>query len=129
MCAGRYIFFGQCSRFSSFSNNFRGLLNELDDFMADEYVTKNALTLLDTTFIHREPYGLVLIIGPWNFPLQLSLVPMAGAIAAGNAVIVKPSELAPATAEVLRKTINKYMDQGGCILNSFIRRTLYNLEY
>ena len=80
--------------------------------MADEYVAKNALTMLDTTFIHREPYGLVLIIGPWNFPVQLSLVPMAGAIAAGNAVIVKPSELAPATAEVLRKTINKYMDPG-----------------
>ena len=91
---------------------FRGLLNGLDDYMADEYVAKNALTMLDTTFIHREPYGLALIIGPWNFPVQLSLVPMAGAIAAGNAVIVKPSELAPATAEVLRKTINKYMDPG-----------------
>ena len=66
--------------------------------MADEYVAKNALTLLDTTFIHREPYGLVLIIGPWNFPLQLSLVPMAGAIAAGNAVIVKPPPTCPCPA-------------------------------
>jgi len=52
----------------------------------------------------------VLIIGPWNFPIQLSLVPMAGAIAAGNAVIVKPSELAPASAEVMMKTISKYLD-------------------
>lgn len=91
-------------------NVCRGLLNGLDEYMADEYVAKNALTLLDTTFIHREPYGLVLIIGPWNFPVQLSLVPMAGAIAAGNAVIIKPSELAPATAEVVRKTVNKYLD-------------------
>merc|ERR1712117_298292 len=53
-------------------NVCRGLLNDLDECMADEYVAKNALTLLDTTFIHREPYGLVLIIGPWNFPLQLA---------------------------------------------------------
>ena len=90
----------------------RGLLNDLDECMADEYVAKNALTLLDTTFIHREPYGLVLIIGPWNFPLQLALVPMAGAIAAGNAVVVKPSELAPATADVMARIISKYMDPG-----------------
>ena len=90
----------------------RGLLNGLDECMADEYVAKNALTLLDTTFIRREPFGLVLIIGPWNFPIQLSLVPMAGAIAAGNAVIVKPSELAPASAEVMMKTISKYLDPG-----------------
>ena len=95
-------------------------MSGLDEYMADEYVAKNALTLLDTTYIHREPYGLVLVIGPWNFPLQLSLVPMAGAIAAGNAVIVKPSELAPAIAEVMRKIVDKYMDPGRFFHSQFL---------
>ena len=56
--------------------------------------------------VHREPLGTVLIIGPWNYPVQLTLVPLVGAIAAGNCAIVKPSELAPrasaALAEMLR---------------------------
>jgi aldehyde dehydrogenase (NAD+) len=51
--------------------------------------------------IRPEPYGLALIIGPWNYPLQLLLSPLVGAIAAGNCAILKPSEFAPATAAVL----------------------------
>lgn len=52
-------------------------------------------------FIRPEPYGVTLIIGPWNYPLQLLLVPLVGAIAAGNCAVVKPSELAPHTASVV----------------------------
>ena len=51
--------------------------------------------------IHPEPYGVALIIGPWNYPLQLLLSPLVGAIAAGNCAILKPSEFAPHTAAVL----------------------------
>jgi aldehyde dehydrogenase (NAD+) len=57
--------------------------------------------------ILREPYGRVLIISPWNYPLQLALAPLIGAIAAGNVVVVKPSELAPATARVLYRLIGE----------------------
>ncbi|MBA5728502.1 aldehyde dehydrogenase [Aerococcaceae bacterium INB8] len=55
--------------------------------------------------IYQEPYGRVLIIAPWNFPIQLSFVPLVGAIAAGNCVVLKPSELAPYTARVIQQII------------------------
>lgn len=57
-----------------------------------------------------EPLGLVLIIAPWNYPLQLLLSPMAGALAAGNAVIAKPSELAPHSSHLLARLIPRYLD-------------------
>lgn len=57
-----------------------------------------------------EPVGSVLIIAPWNYPLQLCLAPMVGAIAAGNKVTLKPSELAPATSAALAKWIPNYLD-------------------
>jgi len=51
--------------------------------------------------ISREPFGRVLVISPWNYPFQLSLLPVAGALLAGNTCVLKPSELAPATAALL----------------------------
>lgn len=60
----------------------------------------------------REPYGLVLVIAPWNYPLQLSLVPVAGAIAAGNSVVLKPSELAPHVAGLLETVVNEAFPDG-----------------
>lgn len=53
-----------------------------------------------------EPVGVVLIIGPWNYPFQLAISPLVGAIAAGNCAVIKPSELAPATSAVLKEMIN-----------------------
>jgi aldehyde dehydrogenase (NAD+) len=57
-----------------------------------------------------EPLGTALIIGAWNYPLLLTLSPLVGAIAAGNAAIIKPSELAPATAQVLADLLPRYLD-------------------
>ncbi|MFF5209116.1 aldehyde dehydrogenase family protein [Streptosporangium sp. NPDC000396] len=58
----------------------------------------------------REPLGVVLIIAPWNYPMQLALGPLVGALAAGNCVIVKPSELAPATSAALAHLLPRYLD-------------------
>ena len=58
-----------------------------------------------------EPLGTVLVIAPWNYPVQLLLVPAAGAIAAGNAVVLKPSEVSPATSAALAKFIPQYLDK------------------
>lgn len=55
--------------------------------------------------IRREPYGVALIVAPWNYPFQLSLSPLVAAVAAGNCVVLKPSELAPATASFLARLI------------------------
>ena len=62
---------------------------------------------MDTTYIKREPLGVVLVMGAWNYPVQLSLQPVTGAIASGNCVVIKPSELASATAKVIEKLIKK----------------------
>lgn len=65
---------------------------------------------LDTVVIYKDPFGVVLVIGAWNYPLQLTMGPVAGAIAAGNCVIIKPSEVAPASAKFMAETIPKYLD-------------------
>jgi acyl-CoA reductase-like NAD-dependent aldehyde dehydrogenase len=57
-----------------------------------------------------EPLGVVLIIGPWNYPFQLMISPLVGAIAAGNCAILKPSELAPHTAQVITELIESTFD-------------------
>jgi aldehyde dehydrogenase (NAD+) len=57
-----------------------------------------------------EPLGAVLIIAPWNYPLQLMLAPLVGALAAGNAVVLKPSEIAPATSAALAAFVPQYLD-------------------
>jgi aldehyde dehydrogenase (NAD+) len=61
----------------------------------------------------REPLGVVLIIAPWNYPLNLSLFPLIGAIAAGNCAVIKPSEHAAATADALARWLPEYLD-GDC---------------
>ncbi|MEV5240760.1 aldehyde dehydrogenase family protein [Streptomyces cinnamoneus] len=57
-----------------------------------------------------DPLGVVLVIAPWNYPAQLLLAPMVGALAAGNAVVAKPSELAPATSAALAGLLPRYLD-------------------
>ncbi|WHY88819.1 aldehyde dehydrogenase [Neobacillus novalis] len=58
------------------------------------------------SYIYSEPYGVALIIAPWNYPFQLAIAPLIGAIAAGNCGVIKPSELTPKTSEVLGKIIH-----------------------
>ncbi|WP_133578879.1 aldehyde dehydrogenase [Aureibacillus halotolerans] len=57
--------------------------------------------------IYREPYGTVLIIAPWNYPFQLAIAPLIGALASGNCAVIKPSEFAPQTSSVLKWLISK----------------------
>lgn len=66
--------------------------------------------LPSTGKIFPEPLGVVLIISAWNYPLQLALAPLVGAIAAGNCTIIKPSEIAARTANLLTKMLQKYFD-------------------
>jgi aldehyde dehydrogenase (NAD+) len=61
-------------------------------------------------WIQHEPLGVVLVIGPWNYPVYLTLSPLVAAIAAGNCVVVKPSELAPASSALLADLIPQYLD-------------------
>ena len=61
-------------------------------------------------WVQYDPLGVVLVIGPWNYPLYLSLAPLVAAVAAGNCAVVKPSELAPATSAVLARLVPEYLD-------------------
>lgn len=80
-------------------------LKHLKTWMQPEKVRTNLANFPSSSFIYPSPLGVVLVIGPWNFPLQLLLIPVVGAIAAGNCVVIKPSEHAPATASVVKKII------------------------
>ncbi|MDF2012440.1 aldehyde dehydrogenase [Priestia megaterium] len=59
------------------------------------------------SYIYQDPYGLALVIAPWNYPFQLAVSPVVGAIAAGNCVVLKPSELTPHTSILLAKMFNE----------------------
>ncbi|MGB8390642.1 aldehyde dehydrogenase family protein [Mycobacterium sp.] len=61
-------------------------------------------------WVQYDPLGVVLIIGPWNYPLYLSLGPLVAAVAAGNCAVIKPSELAPATSALLARLLPRYVD-------------------
>lgn len=82
-------------------------LGHLHQWMKPKKVATNLLNFPGKSFIYREPLGLVLIIGPWNYPLQLLFTPLAGAIAAGNCMVIKPSEFAPATSAIMKKIIEE----------------------
>ena len=80
-------------------------LRNLRHWMKPERVATNLLNLPSSSKVLKEPLGVVLIIGPWNYPVQLLINPLVGAIAAGNCVVLKPSEFAPATDTVMKKII------------------------
>lgn len=74
-------------------------------------MVKPSLAVLPATaYTVLEPLGVVLVIAPWNYPMQLLLAPAVGALAAGNAVVLKPSELAPATSHLMAQLVPQYLD-------------------
>nr|XP_054526371.1 aldehyde dehydrogenase family 3 member A2 isoform X4 [Pan troglodytes] len=106
------------SEFNVYSQEVITVLGEIDFMLENlpEWVTakpvkKNVLTMLDEAYIQPQPLGVVLIIGAWNYPFVLTIQPLIGAIAAGNAVIIKPSELSENTAKILAKLLPQYLDQ------------------
>ncbi|NXN52426.1 AL3B1 dehydrogenase, partial [Rynchops niger] len=86
-------------------------LNNLSRWMKDEHVDKNSVTRWDSAFIRKDPYGVVLIIAPWNYPVNLLLGPLIGAIAAGNCVIIKPSEMTKNTERLVAEALPSYLDK------------------
>ncbi|KAM7067014.1 aldehyde dehydrogenase family 3 member A2 isoform 2-T3 [Molossus nigricans] len=87
------------------------MLEKLPEWVTAKPAKKNLLTMLDEAFVQPEPLGVVLIIGAWNYPFVLNIQPLIGAIAAGNAVIIKPSELSENTANILAKLLPQYLDR------------------
>ena len=74
-------------------------------------VLPSLLNFPSTDYIYKEPFGKVLIIAPWNYPYQLAFAPLISAVAAGNQVVVKPSELTPNTSKIVSKIIQETFDK------------------
>lgn len=83
----------------------RHTLKHLRKWMKPQRVATNLLNLPSRSRVYTEPLGVVLIVAPWNYPFQLLIAPLIGALAAGNCAVLKPSELAPATAAVMRQLV------------------------
>jgi aldehyde dehydrogenase (NAD+) len=106
------------SKFESFGTEIalvkeeiKFFLKHLPKLMRPEKVRSSLPSLPAKSYLYREPFGLSLIIGPWNYPVQLTLLPLTGAIASGNCVVLKPSELTPYTTALIREIIEKYFDE------------------
>uniref|UniRef100_A0A8C6U6U1 Aldehyde dehydrogenase 3 family, member B1 n=1 Tax=Neogobius melanostomus TaxID=47308 RepID=A0A8C6U6U1_9GOBI len=93
------------------ANEAHYALANLKSWLQPEYVSKNLATKVDTCYVRREPLGVALIIGPWNYPIHLLLLPLVGAIAAGNCVVIKPSEVTASVEAVIAELIPKYLSQ------------------
>lgn len=93
------------------SNEIRWFIENLDTIAKPEKIKEVPLTLkLATGRIYKQPFGTVLIISPWNYPIGLSISPITAAIAAGNTVVFKPSEVSVNTSKALVKVLSKALD-------------------
>ncbi|XP_054650345.1 aldehyde dehydrogenase, dimeric NADP-preferring-like [Dunckerocampus dactyliophorus] len=92
-------------------NEINLALDKLQEWTSSRPVEKNLLTVSDEAYIRPEPLGLVLIIGAWNYPWAVTLIPLVGAIAAGNAAVVKPSEISGCSSLLLETLLPLYLDK------------------
>lgn len=88
----------------------RFLLNHLKKLMKPKRVRTPLSHFPASSTLYYEPYGTVLIMSPWNYPVNLTLTPLAGAIAAGNCAVIKPSNYSPATSHVIAELIAETFD-------------------
>ncbi|MBC7370864.1 MAG: aldehyde dehydrogenase family protein [Bdellovibrionaceae bacterium] len=88
------------------TQEIRYALANLESWMQPKPVESPTILIGTTNEIYKEPKGVVLIIAPWNYPFQLAMIPFLSALAAGNCVMMKPSELTPHISAWLEKTIN-----------------------
>ena len=102
------------SEFETYSTELIFIFNEIEEairklpkWSKTKSTRTNLLNLPAKSFIIPEPLGVCLIIGAWNYPYQLTLLPLVAAIASGNTAILKPSELSPATSAVITQIINQ----------------------
>ncbi len=85
-------------------------LDHLEEWLRPQPAPVPAFLDGATAWTVHDPLGVVLVIAPWNYPAQLLLAPMVGALASGNCVVAKPSELAPATSAALARYLPRYLD-------------------
>jgi len=85
--------------------------SDIRSWMADKHISTPIALMGSSSKIKYEPKGVVLIISPWNFPINLTLGPLVSAIAAGNAVMIKPSEMTPHASALMKKMLKEIFDE------------------
>ncbi len=100
-------FEGILSETSYIISDLKNTIKNLDSWAKPKKVFPSLLNFPSSDYIYSEPYGRVLIISPWNYPFQLAMSPLIAAVAAGNRVTVKPSELTPYTSAIISKIIRE----------------------
>lgn len=86
-------------------------IKKLASWAKPQRVKSSLLNFPSSDYIYNDPYGTNLIIAPWNYPFQLAIVPLIGAISGGNTAVVKPSELTPHTATIIQEIITAIFDE------------------
>jgi len=86
-------------------------LKNITDWTKPRRVPETLINFPARSYVYPQPYGVALIISPWNYPLNLLFTPLIGAMAAGNCAILKPSEIAPNTAAIVSKLIKANFDE------------------
>ena len=92
-------------------SDLKDTISTIDSYCKPKKVKFNLLNFPSNDYIISEPYGKVLIIAPWNYPFQLAICPLVAAVAAGNTVVLKPSELTPHTSAIIAKIISASFDK------------------
>lgn len=91
-------------------SDLKDTIANIHEYSKPQRVKFNLTNFPSRDYIVSEPYGNVLIIAPWNYPFQLSICPLIAAVAAGNTVVLKPSELTPHTSAIITKIISESFD-------------------
>ncbi len=89
----------------------RMTIKNIHSWSKPKRVLPSLLNFPSSAKIHKEPYGAVLIIAPWNYPYQLAFAPLIGAVAAGNTAVLKPSELTPHVSKITKEIIETVFDK------------------
>jgi aldehyde dehydrogenase (NAD+) len=109
---GRSEFVSELSELSQLKSHVQDTIDMLPQYLTPSHRVSIPLKFFPASGrIHPEPLGLVLVIAPWNYPVMLALHPLVGAIAAGNAVLLKPSEISIASSNLLAKLLPKFLDR------------------
>ncbi|MGD0022763.1 MAG: aldehyde dehydrogenase [Smithellaceae bacterium] len=98
---------GYATEISGVYDEIKYALGNIHSWTKPEKVETPFFLLPSKSYVQKDPYGVTLIISPWNYPFQLLMTPLVGAIAAGNTAILKPSEISANTAAVIEKIINE----------------------
>ncbi|RDY24650.1 aldehyde dehydrogenase [Romboutsia maritimum] len=103
--------------------------NKIKRWSKSKKVKGSLLTPGSKTYIYNQPYGVSLIISPWNYPFQLCISPLIGSIIGGNCCIVKPSELSPNTSKIIKEMIKEYFEEKYiCVIEGDIQINQYLLK-